>query len=64
MSVHQGENTKIKRTMIITLSLSGGGAERVVSVLAISSYYNEAWVRPNLFETPKDNEKVEGGSYW
>ncbi len=30
----------------------------------ISSYYNEAWVRPNLLETPKDNEKVEGGSYW
>lgn len=30
----------------------------------ISKLYNEYWVRPNESETPKHNEKVEGGSYW
>lgn len=30
----------------------------------ISSFYNEAWVRPNGEETPPQIQKVEGGSYW
>lgn len=27
-------------------------------------YYNSEWVRPDRDETPKDINKVEGGSYW
>lgn len=30
----------------------------------ISKLYNEYWVRPSVEETPKQTEKVEGGSYW
>ncbi|MGU8897258.1 hypothetical protein ACV3VK_06215 [Clostridium perfringens] len=30
----------------------------------ISNLYNEYWTRPNLNETPKNKNKVEGGSYW
>lgn len=26
--------------------------------------FNEYWVRPSSMETPKEKEKVEGGSYW
>lgn len=30
----------------------------------ISKFYNEAWVRPHQSETPTQQKKVEGGSYW
>lgn len=30
----------------------------------ISKFYNEAWIRPDILETPPLAKKVEGGSYW
>jgi hypothetical protein len=30
----------------------------------ISLLYNDYWVRPLIEETPKEKQKVEGGSYW
>lgn len=30
----------------------------------ISTFYNEAWVRPDESETPTQKKMVEGGSYW
>lgn len=30
----------------------------------ISTLYNDAWIRPNVNETPTQKSKVEGGSYW
>lgn len=30
----------------------------------ISKLYNDAWVRPSEAEIPKQQKKVEGGSYW
>lgn len=30
----------------------------------ISTFYNDAWVRPLQSETPPEIHKVEGGSYW
>lgn len=30
----------------------------------ISRMYNENWIRPNESETPKQKNRVEGGSYW
>jgi hypothetical protein len=31
---------------------------------AISSLYNEHWVRPDVTEKPSGAEKVEGACYW
>jgi hypothetical protein len=30
----------------------------------ISAYFNEAWTRPSLSETPQGVQKIEGGCYW
>lgn len=30
----------------------------------VSTFYNDAWIRPSLAETPSGAKMVEGGSYW
>jgi chemotaxis response regulator CheB len=30
----------------------------------VSAFYNEAWTRPSLCETPQGIQKIEGGCYW
>lgn len=47
-----------------TQILFGIKGKRWENIPEVSKLFNEYWVRPTENETPKDSEKVEGGSYW
>mgnify|MGYP004644033211 CR=1 FL=1 len=47
-----------------TQILFGIKGKRWDNIPAVSKHFNEYWVKPLDEETPKHNNKVEGGSYW
>lgn len=47
-----------------TQILFGIKGKRWEQIPEVSKMFNEYWVRPTKNETPKNSEKVEGGSYW
>lgn len=47
-----------------TQILFGIKGKRWEHIPQVSKMFNEYWIRPTESETPKNSEKVEGGSYW
>lgn len=47
-----------------TQILFGIIGRRWESIPGVSGFFNDNWVRPSESETPKQSQKVEGGSYW
>jgi len=47
-----------------TQHLFGIKCKRVDDKPFLKSFYNDAWVRPSLDETPKNFKNIEGGCYW
>lgn len=54
-AIHLGGATQI---------LFGIKGKRWEGLPAVSKFFNEYWVNPSPEETPKHNERVEGGCYW
>lgn len=48
----------------VTQILFGIKGGRWDNVPAVSSLYNDAWVRPGEIEKPKNAKDIEGGCYW